>query len=220
MIAMLTLLVAIYAAMLVHLLTMALTGRMIGAKIRTLSIGLGPVIFQGKTLRVGAIPTGGYVQFLTSAQDDLAPAEMRSALDRKSSLAQLAVTLSGCALLLVMSVCAGGSTGLDAFLSLPRQLIVGACSPFGEAQALIRHTLRFLQSAPYWLIASAVCAKFAALNLIPFPWTNGGAALAVLGRRTGIAKWWSPTLTHLANSLGLVLLLAWCLAMLDYANRT
>jgi membrane-associated protease RseP (regulator of RpoE activity) len=128
-------LITLFAAILLHLATIATVGHFMGVKVRVFSLGFGPTIFQLGTLRLGAIPTGGYVKFRDSVYEIVLPEETQTTLAGRSTFEQLAISLSGCAVLFVLGIAGDGVNGLEAFLNVPRQLLAGASSPFGDAQA-------------------------------------------------------------------------------------
>jgi hypothetical protein len=211
-------LITLFAAILVHLATIAMVGQFMGVKVCVFCLGFGPTIFESGALRLGAIPTGGYVRFRDSVYEIVPAEEMKTALDGRSTFEQLAISLSGCAVLFVLGIAGDGAGGLDAFLNFPGQLLAGASSPFKDAQALTRQGLVFLHAAPFGILASTICAKLAALNLLPFPSTNGGATLAAIARRTGLFKWWHPAFTLFLTLAHMALFASWCLALIIYAN--
>ena len=211
---MVILLLTLFAAILIHLATIAVVGRSLGVNIRLFSLGFGPAIFEKRTLRLGAIPAGGYVRFRNSQWETIPPEEMSTALDGRSIFEQIVISLSGCIALLVLGVGMAGAAGLDAFLNTPRQIFAGATSPFGDAQILIQQGWDFVRQAPFSILAGIVCTKVSALNLLPFPPLNGGAAIAVIARRIGIAKWWHPSATMLLAIVYFTLFVSWCLALM------
>lgn len=72
------------------------------------------------------------------------------------------------------------------------------------------------RSAPHGILASTICAKLAALNLLPLPGMNGGAALRIIGMRIGAAKWWPDAATRALTLVYVALLLGWCLALIVF----
>ncbi|WP_457444096.1 site-2 protease family protein [Roseateles sp. P5_E4] len=210
---MLNLFLAIAAVTALHLLTMAAMGHAVGAQLLRISYGFGPALFTTGLFEIRALPIGGSVRFLHSVEDRLSEEEWPRALDRLSVPAQLLVVLSGCALLLGLAVALQGRAGIDAFLALPAQWLTGVISPLGDAQALLQRIAAFAESAPFAVILALLAAKVAALNLLPLPYLNGGAALAVLGRRLGLARWWPAAATRAAVFAWMAVLVLWLVAL-------
>jgi hypothetical protein len=86
----------------------------------------------------------------------------------------------------------------------------------GDAQALMRRAALGLQAAPFAVVLGVVAAKAAALNLLPLPALNGGAALAVLGRRLGVARLWPERATVALFFVWLAPVAAWFVALCAY----
>ncbi|WP_195763565.1 site-2 protease family protein [Duganella guangzhouensis] len=209
-------LLILVSAVFIHLAAIALMGKMIGVKLHVFSLGVGPAILTLGRFRLSAIPTGGYVRFRDSTQDIVPPGEMNTALDGRTTLEQLVVALSGCVVLFALGLVLAGADGLHAFLCLPQQLFSGVISPFERAPALINSSLAFMRLAPHGILAGTVCAKLAALNLLPLPGMNGGAALRIIGIRIGAAKWWPDAATRALTLVYVALLLGWCLALIVF----
>ncbi|MFJ2988279.1 site-2 protease family protein [Collimonas sp. NPDC087041] len=210
-------LITLFAVITVHLVAIASVGKAIGVSIRKFSLGFGPTIFQFGIFRIGAIPTGGYVRFRDSQEEPVPPEEMKSSLSGRSSVEQIVISLSGCVVLLSIGITLAGTSGFQAFMDLPLQVFVGASSPLDKAQTLLKNSSSFVQSAPIGILTGILCAKYAALNCIPFPATNGAVTIAILGRRFNAEKWWPSIGTPILTIVTLVIFASWSFALLIYA---
>jgi membrane-associated protease RseP (regulator of RpoE activity) len=212
----LNLLLAIALVALLHVGTMAVVGNALGAQLQSVSFGFGPTVWRSARFHVRALPVGGSVRFLHTLEDSVPEDEEHRALDRRPTLAQLATVLSGCAVLLALALAVLGAGAVKAFVELPAQFFGGAISPLGDAQALMRQAALALQAAPFAVVLGVVAAKAAALNLLPLPALNGGAALAVLGRRLGVARLWPERVTVALFFVWLAPVAAWFVALCAY----
>ncbi len=212
---MLLLFLAIPLCVALHVAAIAWMARYLGITVREVSIGVGPTLVRGKGFRLGLIPISGYVCLRSIHEEDVPADEVRSTLEGGSVGKQITVALFGCLLLLVLACALAGSQALTAFLNLPAQVVTGAVSPFGTAQKLLFDSGTFLRDAPATLIFGVIAAKFAALNLLPLPALNGGAALAALGRASSVARWWPQAATNALLFVWLGLLALWVLAIVS-----
>ncbi len=217
---MLHLVLAILVAVVVHIAAMTIAARAIGVKVVLVSLGYGPTLFQVRGYRLGALPMGGYVRFRHTVDDTVPESQLRTAIDRRSTIEQLSVTFSGCFALLMLALAFQGTSALEAFLRFPSQVLAGAASPMDEAQSLLRSAASFLHAATFPATLALVAAKSAALNLVPLPALNGGAAIALLAKRAGIARWWPAAATRFLHFVWLGVLGSWLLAICLYAIKT
>jgi membrane-associated protease RseP (regulator of RpoE activity) len=216
---MLTFLVVLIVAVSIQLGTIAAVGAATGVTLRVLSIGYGRALFQSGVFRLGLIPTGGYVSFRDSREETVPVEDLKTALDGRSTLEQLFIILSGCVVLLGTAYIAAGERAIQAFLTLPAQALAGALSPLGEAQTLLTDCSAFIATASTAALFGVVGAKVAALNLLPFPSMNGGAALAVVGRKLSAARWWPPIATRALLFVYLAFLASWCIAFVAHIGK-
>jgi membrane-associated protease RseP (regulator of RpoE activity) len=213
-----SLVLAIPVCIAVHLLAVAATARLIGVKVLVISLGLGPTLASIGILRLGGFPIGGFVKLKDSREEPVPLNEMGAAFDGRSALEQIAISLSGCAMLVLLSISLLGRDGLQAFLIAPAQLLHGAIAPFSTAQVLIAESLSLLSAAPPATDVAYAAAKLAALNILPLPALNGGAALAALGRALKIDSLWSSNLTKILMFATVGIALSWFTAGLLYAR--
>lgn len=218
---MLALLVAFFVTIALHILTMALTGRLCGLEVRIVSLGVGPTLLRVGPLRLGVLPFAGHVRFADA--DSLDPDGLEAAPDRSLPElplpAQLAIVLSGCATLLVLAVYIAGAPSLAAAMAAPRQFLAGAMAPMSTAQQLIAQMGTTTHQVGFPVLLSLVAAKVAALNLLPLPGLNGGAACAMLGRHWRLDRFWPQAMTSVLWAVLLLSLSGWLLALLVFGLR-
>lgn len=214
---MFSVLLAAAAATLIHIATIALVGQALGVRLRQVSFGFGPTLLHLRGWRLKLLPFSGSVQFWHSETDDLPKDEWHGAIDRQPVAAQLLVTLSGCAALFALALVLLGRPAVDAFLAMPGQYLGGALSPLDRAQTLLSEVVGMAKSASFLTLFALTAAKVAAVNLLPLPPLNGGAALAVLGRRAGLARLWPVAMTRAALCLWLAVMASWAVALTTFA---
>lgn len=204
---MLPLALAALLCIVLHVVSFACAARWAGVPVREVSIGYGPVLLGAGTLRLRLLPLGGFARLKDTRSEQLAPADTADAFDRQPAIVRVLITLSGCFSLLCLVPALGGQA-LDALLSGFAQFFSGALSPMGEAQALLAAGQDFAHGASFAATCGLVAAKLAAVNLLPFPSTNGGQAIAVLLERFGTLPQGLVTATALAF-MGLIALWVW-----------
>ena len=194
------------ACVVFHLLAMAAWGRLFGFQVMEIGLGFGPTWLRIGALRLGWLPFGGYVRFVTPPEEVLGTA------------AQLLLALAGTLTLVVTAIALLGLPALAAVGDGFWQWLRGATSPLGAAQSMLRHARD--QALDGTLVATfgLVAAKVAALNFMPWPGTTGGQALAVLGRRLGLARHWPEALTKLLTSANLFVLVSWVVAVAVFSS--
>jgi hypothetical protein len=87
----------------------------------------------------------------------------------------------------------------------------GALQPLTKAQTYLQGIVKFANSASFPKLLGAVAVTFAALNLLPFPSTNGGAAIA---SGIGLDRLWSVRATKALALLQVALFASWSVALL------
>jgi len=212
-----TLFLAFLCAILLHLSAIAAMAHVAGVGIRTFSFGAGPRLVAVGRFRIGAVPLGGYVRFVDSREGPVAADELRSAFDHQPAATQLGIILSGCLALVVAAVAVEGDAVLRAFAVAPLQFLGGAVSPLGKAQVLLADVSRFSRDASWTTLFGVAAAKLAAINLLPFPALNGGAAVGVVARVAGWARHWPAELTQVQLFGFLAALTSWCVAIAVFA---
>lgn len=206
----------IFLGTLLHLACIAIAARLAGITLQRFVVGYGPALFTLGRFQLSVLPLGGYIRFLDTRSDDV-PAPLRhTAFDMQPVGRQLLVTLSGCAGLLLLAEACAGAGAPPAFRSGFVQIVSGALAPLGHAQALLAEAAAFAAEAPMTVLVGVVAAKMASLNLLPLPFMNGGAAIALLARYVEVDRFWPESLT---KGLGFVMVgiwVSWGLALLVF----
>ena len=213
------LLLSILACVAIHLLTIAATAHVVGVRVRAVSLGMGPVLARFGRFQLRAVPLGGHVTLLDSRVEPVPKEAMPQAFDGRSTAEQVAIALSGCAALVAVAWGLLWTAGLEAVGAGVVQILRGALSPFGQGQGLVADVVHFARAAPATVVFGCTAAKLAALNLLPLPALNGGAALASVGRRLGLARWWPAGATTGLSLVALGIGLSWCAAVVACAAR-
>ena len=211
-----TLVLAFAACLPIHLLAMAAAGVAFGVSLEALAFGFGPTILRAGRLRVGLVPLGGYVRFADASDGRaLAPGEPLP-FDRRPLAQRLAIVLAGVLALVSVAFATLGGAGLAAFAAGFGQIVVGALSPFGAAPAMLHDGVQFAARQPFAAVFGLVAAKFAALQLLPYPGSNGGAVVAMTGSRLGLARFWSSSLRGVLGLAVLALGVSWAVALATF----
>jgi hypothetical protein len=201
------LLLAMGVCIVTHVLVMAAVGALSGLRVLQIAFGLGPQWLKLGRLRLGIIPVGGYTVFATPIEEVL------------SVPAQLALTLSGVAALLIMSIALLGVASLGAFVDGFGQWLAGASSPLAAAQSLIAAACRQALQGTFVATLGLTAAKMAMVNVTPWPGTNGGQALAILGQRLGLARRWPESGTNVLRTLCFAAFVSWVVALVVFVVR-
>jgi membrane-associated protease RseP (regulator of RpoE activity) len=209
-------LAAVLACFLIHLLTIAAAGQALGVTVRTVALGMGPALGKFGMFELRWLPIGGSVTFRDSRIAPVPAEAMKSAFDGRSATEQMFVCLSGCAMLLLVADVATDSAIFPAFAKVPAQVLAGAMSPLGDAQALLHRAADASGALPFMTLLALVAVKLAGLNLLPLPALNGGAVLAVLGHATGLVRWWPVALTRALIFFHIALLASWSVALCTF----
>jgi membrane-associated protease RseP (regulator of RpoE activity) len=167
----LILFVAAFVIMQVHVLTMAIIGSILGAKIEDFGISFGPTLFQFKVgavnLKFNAIPLGGYVKFT----DDF---------ERLAVWKRITTALSGCLMLVFIALgLLGFERGLGHFVGGFGQVLWGALMPLSVGKSLVAALADFANHNSFTAYLGLFASKLAALNLLPLGALNGGAILTI-----------------------------------------
>jgi membrane-associated protease RseP (regulator of RpoE activity) len=179
---------AVAALVVMHCLVVSLVGRSMGIAITHVEIGVGPRLVNSSSFQLRAFPFSSQVRFRHSADEWIPDDLAHTALDAKPFSQQLLLTLTGPLVLIAVSVATLGREGVAAFVSGFPQIVHGAISPLHEAKRLISNGMSFVQASSQIESLGLVAAKLAALNLLPLPAFNGGAAVALILRRLGLAR--------------------------------
>jgi len=202
-----TLILAVAACVVTHVFALAAGGTALGLRVSEIGFGFGPQWLKRGRLRLGVLPLGGYVRFATLPQDAL------------SVPAQLLLVSTGVAALLLASLALLGGPAIGAFVGGLQQWLAGAASPLGAAQPMVAAMRRQALEGPFLVTLALTAAKLAALNVVPWPSSNGGQALAILGRRLGLARRWPDSWSNVLQSVNLAVFVSWLIALAWYAAR-
>ena len=207
------LLASISAALLLHLLALAVTAKLCGVNIVEFKFGIGPKICDVSKVSVRLIPIAGYVKMIDSRESALKKGEERYAYDHKPKLIRVLIALSGCVFLFTAAFIFLGKEAIHIFIGSFSNLLTGAFSPFGSAQEYIESTRTFILSSTPIVVFSATAIYVSAYNLFPLPALNGGHALLEIVDLSDEIKRRLSVLGFFAN---LLMLLSWLSALAAY----
>lgn len=88
---------------------LAACAKLLGVEILEIGYGVGPKLIDREKLKVGAIPISGWVTPLDSRDKDITEDQKRFALNHKPWLLQVFMPLSGCIVVLAISILLLGS---------------------------------------------------------------------------------------------------------------
>lgn len=169
----------------VHIAAMSAMAMLFGVRLRQVSFGFGKKLVMHGLLTIRAVPLGGYVRFKNTGDYEYADVDSVGAFNHKSKLVQALIPLAGSGALLLIAMLIQPTTAIAELLEGFRQIVVGAFAPGSTAQQNIDATYTLAARAGFVGLVGLLAAKFAAFNLLPFPWTNGGQALLALLRADG-----------------------------------
>ncbi len=181
---------------------------------RVFCFGLGPTIAKHDDFRLRLIPLGGSVRFLDTRSESVEPAKAHTAFDQCTVGAKVAISLSGCVALLLIGAACIGSELLRVFTEATHSLVSGALQPFTNAQSYVRGITNFANTAPLPELLGSTAVVFAAINLLPFPATNAGAAVAAVARGVGFGRSWPARATKALIALHVAFAASWSFALL------
>lgn len=155
-----------------HLLAFALVGRLLGGKIEEYGIFTGPKLFGfqlgGVTIRVNALPFGGFVKFADGFSD-------------LSAWRKIIIVLSGCAALILIAILIfGASEGWNKVINGFPQMFWLTVAPFSSGKEIFATLFEFARTQTFLACIGLFAAKMAAFNLLPLGLLNGGEALKYL----------------------------------------
>lgn len=196
----------------IHTASMAIVGRLVGAKIEVVSLFIGPRIWGvrlGSTdFRLSALPLGGYVKFA----DDF---------EQQHPLARIAVAASGnVTLLLTAFVTLGVNVGWAEFTHGFEQFLSGAWAPRTRGVQLL-HGFAHRVNTQSWPPTLGLCAaKTAAYNLFPLATLNGGYILLTLIQcLIPLSEKTRERLTAISLLAMLLFMASWAIALISALSR-
>ncbi len=199
-------------ALAIHLGAMALCARAMGICVRSVSYGVGPTLLRLGRLQVQPLPLSGYVTLKDSREELLGPGELGDAFNHQPVWKQVLVPLAGPAALVAAGIAILGAEGGASFIRAFAQVILGAVSPFGQAQEYLHSFQAFVGQHGFVAVLGLLCAKMAAFNLLPLPTLNGGQALVNLVKWGRPEAGWEQALGPWSSVAILLLMGAWLLA--------
>lgn len=212
--------IAIYGLVtFVHVSALALSATVAGVAIHEIRYGFGPVLLRFGRYRVAMLPLGGFVKMKDSREQQSVSEATHDAYNCQPRWKQALIPLGGSAALLLLALLLLGDDGWRAFLDGFFQVLAGAAAPLSEAQRLLGTFADYLRARPFLDVLGLCAAKMAAVNLLPVPILNGGAAiLALLGfNDAGERKTAAIQMTGLL-ALG-ALWLSWTIAVVIFLLR-
>lgn len=188
------LVVSIVVCVALHICSHAIVARWAGVAVREVSLGIGPQVVQRGGLRLRLLPFGGAVRLKDTRYETVLPGEQADAFDRQPLGARLLIVSAGAfALLCVMAV--GYPKGaVESFSSGFSQFLLGAWSP-GHGRKLLASGWTFAHTAAFGQTCGLVASKMLAINLVPFPGSNGFDIVKLLfGEGSPIPSWLTQAL--------------------------
>lgn len=208
-----------YLAIFVHVSALALGATLAGVAIREIRVGFGPVLLRFARYRIALGPFGGFVKMKDSREEQSVAEPMQDAFDHQPGWKQALIPLSGPTALLLLALLLLGEDGWHAFIKGFSQVLVGALAPLSEAQQLLGSFNDYLRARSFLDVLGLLAAKMAAINLLPLPMLNGGAAiLALLGFNRASER--TTTTMQMLGVLALgALWLSWTVAIAIFLLR-
>jgi membrane-associated protease RseP (regulator of RpoE activity) len=213
---MIEIIVAITIYMFLHTSTVAACVRLCDVQITEIGYGVGPKLINKENLKIGLFPITGWVSALDSRDRELADSEKELAFNHKPWLIQVIVPLSGCTILLAVSIALLGDEAVSSFLSAFGQIITGSVKPLSQGQSYIESIDSFIKQNTLLTIIAITQTKIVAFNLLPLSILNGGQSLVNLVKMGKPHASWEKLLAKLSFVLGLLIVVSWSLAFISY----
>ncbi|OCS45075.1 hypothetical protein [Ralstonia pickettii] len=153
---------------------------------------------------------------LNLRQQIIVRARYARTFDGQPLLVQLTVMLSGSLTLLLMAFAIAPDKTLFAVKDGFGQIVGGAFSPLTRAQALLAAASGAISQLSFFSLLALVAVKIAVFNVLPLPSLNGGAIVALIAAKTGLAKLWRPGYTQVLQFTYIALVFSWLLAWVMY----
>jgi len=194
--------VMIWIAAAFHQIGTVFALKLSGIKIKKISVFYGKPIFKikvrGISFEIGYLPTGGSIEI-----DDEKYAALRSFM-------RILIHLSGPTLVLVSAtLILGSGAAFQEFINGFAQIVRGSLSPIVVGSRIMASFLVVLHTKPMLVSAAILATKFAAINLLPIPYLNGGKILTEI--IPAFRKIWVMTLGLLAS---MCIVLTWLAILL------
>ncbi|MGF1867558.1 site-2 protease family protein [Enterovibrio norvegicus] len=189
----------------IHILTMAFVAERYGIEVRKIIIGLGPTLFKYRKIEIRCLPLTGMVKLLDSRVDDIDTEQRSKAFDHQSRWVRASIILSGSFVLVAISFLL---SGVQAFASLVSGFEQFLFSGVPGLSALYYEQIQaVLVNETPMQVFSLVAIKLAAINLFPFTFMNGGAALIEL---FGIPEKIASFLHRISLAVFILMMVGWC----------
>lgn len=209
------LVLSIAAVIFVHLLAMTVCARALGITVHTMTFGIGPQVLALGCFRLCLFPAGGHIRPAMVA-DARKGEPVVGALDRAGPWKRVLFPLSGPLALVGLGTLLLGAPAIDQFTEAFAQLVGGALSPLGYAQHLLHGAADALDHlAPKQVLGITACT-LAALNLLPFPGSNGLAAATGWLPQVVLDGYAMARIQGLVSLPYMLMLASWSLAMIVY----
>ena len=199
-----------------HITTMALTARAMGIRIRRITYGVGPKLFQRGTVQLKAIPLSGSVLLKDSREEVLSGADTADALNHQAVWKQVLLPLSGPLVALLLAALLIGPIAAESFLAAFEQILGGAVSPLGVGQVHLASLEEFFASSSFAVAVGFTLTKLAAFNLLPLGGFNGSQALINLVRWKRTELPWEAALNRWLVVPALLIFISLSVAVLVY----
>ena len=153
----------------------------LGVPVDRVRIFLGPALWsttiRGRTVELGAIPTGGYVAFpLMSADPDA-----EDALSAAPAAVRLLVGLTPwVVLMLPVALVLGPTAALTSLTLTWPQYLSGGLMFWSRGAQYLGEAQRLLPELSASAVAATTVAKLVGVNLLPAPGTSGGIFVSTL----------------------------------------
>ena len=216
----LELLLCLILFLFLHLAVMAVCALALGVTVRQISYGVGPTLLALGKIRIKLLPLAGNVALKDTREEALYDDDpCLDAYNFQPLWKQVALPLSGVAVLLASALGILGPAGWDSFTAAFGQIVRGALAPLSTAQELLGEGETFARIHGFATVFALLSLKLCAFNLLPLGGLNGGQALLAIARGGKPHVAWEEAVAKWLLLPGLAILLAWLLAFGWYAWR-
>lgn len=216
----LQLLLCLVLFMFLHISVMAACARAFGITVRQVSYGVGPTMLAVGKIHVRLLPLAGNVALKDTREETLYDDDpCVDAYNFQPLWKQVALLLSGVAVLLAIALGMAGAPGWGSFTTAFGQIVQGALAPLSTAQELLGKGEAFARTHGFASVFALFTVKLCAFNLLPFAGLNGGQALLAIIRGGKPYVAWEEPLAKWLLLPGLAILLAWLVAVGWYGWR-
>ena len=184
----------------------------VGVPVERVRIFLGPVLWStsilGLPFELGAVPTGGYVAFV-STEEGATGEGSTDALTAAPIWARLVVAFLPWAVLLLAAVVVLGPAGtLSSLAASWSQFLGGGLLFWSQGAQHLEELQRVLPQTTPVVVGATTLTKLVGINLLPSAGTSGGIALSAL-----VPERWAVGLQALTAAIVGLCALGWLLAL-------